>query len=133
MKKITNAVVGILRVMVNSIIRKLYKELVPFSFDLNRHMSTQAIIAEMGKVGQKPATIWSLIILNIYVWSLPLYDKRRFLQKGFRKYPIVALGSVFGKAGRVAFLRQYSSGRGLGLTQFERDWSGYYQFAVVRK
>jgi hypothetical protein len=101
--------------------QKKEKEIAIFHFGKN--MSSDNVIAEMDKVGYKPATIWDLISLAI---------KEPDLQ---RKFPIIALSSVcvLGGGRDVACLYGGDSGRKLRLYYFVRGWFGNGRFAGVRK
>lgn len=101
--------------------KKSEKEVVLFHF--NKSMSSEAAIAEMDKVGYRPATIWELLGLAV---------KEPDLQ---RKFPIIALGSVCELCGirHVAFLYEEPDFRGLGLDRFGGGWGDGGRFAGVRK
>jgi len=101
--------------------KKSEKDVVLFHF--NKDMSSEAVIAEMDKVGYKPASIWDLLGLAV---------KEPNLQ---REFPIVALGSVCKVDGHRdgPYLYRDSDGRYLDLHCFGDDWHDDDRFAGVRK
>lgn len=102
--------------------QKSDKEITLFHF--NKTMfSSKAVIAEMDRVGYRPANIWELIGLAI---------KEPIIQ---RKFSIAALGSVCELDGyrRVPCLCEGRSGRILLLLYFDYDWDDHYRFIAVRK
>jgi hypothetical protein len=88
-----------------------------------RAMTSEAAIAEMDRLGYRPATH-----LEAYAFAKANPD----LQSQFW---IVALGSsaVRGGGRYVAMLRGASGGRLLGAYWFDRVWNGLYRFLAVRK
>ena len=115
----------------DDITEKNFPELVPADytkefklFYFDRKMSSEDAIKEMDKDGFRPATINELLAIG---------EAQPELQKQF---PIVALGSLWRRAGgsrSVPVLSQGSSERGLDLRWFERDWDGVFRFAALRK
>ena len=90
----------------------------------NKYISSEDAIAELKKQGFRPAKIEELLAFG------EKYPEEQ------RKYPIVALGSVWQDWSgyrRVASLWCAGSSRGLGLLWFERGWDGGYRFLVVRE
>ncbi|MCG2695058.1 hypothetical protein L6261_03190, partial [Candidatus Parcubacteria bacterium] len=85
--------------------------------------TSEQVIAEMDKVGYRPATIWELLALGIAQPNLQM------------EFPIIALGSlcVLGGERRVAGLYRDAVGRSLYLGWFGRDWRDDCRFAGVRK
>jgi len=90
-------------------------------FHFGKDMSTETVKEEMDKEGWKPATIWHLLFFGI---------KNPEEQK---KYPIIALGSVW--RGLVAVLYWYDIDRRrrLGLSGLDCKWGGHCRFLAVRK
>mgnify|MGYP001566810542 CR=1 FL=1 len=90
---------------------------------LNRDISSEDAIKELDKLGLRPAELHELL-----AFGAKYPDEQR-------KYPIVALGSVwrylFGR--NVPYLWLDDGGRRLGLLWFGPGWRAYYRFAGVRK
>lgn len=93
-------------------------------FHFNKAMTSEDVIKEMDKQGYRPAELSELLALGA---KHP--DEQR-------KYPIIALGSVwrywYGSRG-VAYLRLDDSGRELRLYCFDDGWHEDCRFAAVRK
>ena len=99
---------------------ELKLELVHF----NRTISSNDAIAELKQKGLRPATLPEFLAFGA------IYPEEQ------RKYPIVALGSVwqYWDGDRdVPFLYCGDSRRGLSLGWFEFGWYDDFRFAVVRK
>ena len=99
---------------------ELKVELVHF----NRTISSNDAIAELKQKGLRPATLPEFLAFGA------IYPEEQ------RKYPIVALGSVwqYWDGDRdVPFLYCGDSRRGLSLGWFEFGWYDDFRFAVVRK
>lgn len=92
-------------------------------FHFNRNISSEDAIAEMDKVGYRPATMAELLVYGA---------KNPEMQ---RQFPIVALGSVAQIDGtrRVGILGEGGSGRKLNLDYFDGGWGGGCRFLAVRK
>ncbi len=91
---------------------------------LNRAVSSDEVLRELEKLGLRPATLPELLAFGA------AYKEEQ------RKYPIVALGSVWlGGFGRrdVAYLCGGASERYLDLDWFGHDWGLGWRFAAVRK
>lgn len=99
--------------------KKAEVELVHF----NRDISSEDAIAEMDKLGLRPATIEELLAFGAANPDIQ------------RKFPIVALGSVAEVSGSrfVAYLRRVWSERSLSLGWFAFDWNPDCRFLAVRK
>lgn len=98
------------------------KEITLFYF--NRDISSDDVIAEMGRAGYRPAKIEELLALGAV---------EKELQKQF---PIIALGSVWRTPPgpcHVPALRWISAGRDLRLSWFGAVWAEDWRFAAVRK
>jgi len=93
-------------------------------FYFNRTVILEEAIAEMEKEGYRPAEFHELL-----AYGIKNPDEQR-------KYPIVALGSVwrywFGFR-YVAYLGGDGDERGLGLGCFGDEWSEYCRFLAVRE
>jgi hypothetical protein len=89
----------------------------------NRDISSDSAVAEMDKMGYRPATIEELLAFGA---SNPDIQKQ---------FPIVALGSscVVHGSRRVVYLHGDGSERALDLSWWDDDWRGDYQFLAVRK
>ena len=91
----------------------------------NRNIGSEDAIKELDKMkpSLRPANLAELL-----AFGAKFPDEQR-------KYPIVALGSVWRRTyGRyVASLWGGVDGRGLGLGWFDSAWSAYYRFLAVRK
>lgn len=89
-----------------------------------KFMSSEAVLVELDKMGLRPATLPELLAFGA------THSEEQ------RKYPVVALGSVWqspsGYRG-VPALWVDGSGRYLGLSWFEYDWYEYDRFLAVRK
>lgn len=93
-------------------------------FHFNKAMASEDVIKEMDKQGYRPAELPELLALGA---------KHPDEQK---KYPIIALGSVWQDwdGGRyVAYLRLGGSERKLGLGCYGIDWGEGCRFAAVSK
>ncbi len=93
-------------------------------FHFNRAVSSDDAIKELGRMGFRPAELPELLALGAQ------HPEEQ------RKYPIIALGSVWRSPDgdrSVPYLGGSGSGRGLGLDWFGGEWSGDYRFAAVRK
>lgn len=100
------------------------KELVPAILHYAKPMSSEDVIREMDKRGLRPATIHELCV---YGEKYP--DEQR-------KYPIVALGSVwrvFGGLPCGVYLDSYGSERLLDLSVWGDGWHGDHRFLAFRK
>lgn len=89
----------------------------------NRDMSMEEVLAELDKRGLRPAELHEL---------LKLEEKFPNLQ---RKFPIIALGSVWrspGGARGCPYLGRVRFKRGLNLTWIGSSWDGC-RFAAIRK
>lgn len=89
----------------------------------DKNMGSDAVIAELDKMGLRPATIAELL-----VFGAKYPDKQK-------EFPIVALGSVsmvHGDRG-VACLDFSDGERDLSLHWFGIDWNAFYRFLAVRK
>lgn len=88
------------------------------------HISSDSIVAEMGKQGYKPAIIEELLAFG---------ETNPEVQ---RKFPVVALGSCTGLDRYVPFLSKDISrdtpGRYLHLERWNRPWSLDCQFLAIR-
>ncbi|MCG2694907.1 hypothetical protein L6261_02375 [Candidatus Parcubacteria bacterium] len=100
---------------------KTEKEIALFYF--NKTMTSEQVIAEMDKVGYRPATIWELLALGIAQPNLQM------------EFPIIALGSicVLGGERHVAGLCRDAVVRNLPLGWFDLDWHVHCRFAGVCK
>lgn len=90
----------------------------------NKVMFSDQVLTEMKKRSLRPATLSELLAFG------EKYPEEQ------RKYPIVALGSVWrhwGGRRRVPFLCSYADGRGLGLRWFGYGWVGGCRFLAVRE
>lgn len=90
----------------------------------NRNISSENAIAELDKMGLRPAVAHELCSLG---------EKYPEMQRGF---PIVALGSVWRSLighRRVLVLCGDDGGRGLFLDWFVGGWGAGFRFAAVRK
>lgn len=89
----------------------------------NRVISSDGALAEMYKVGLRPATLEELLAFGAK------YPEEQ------RKYPVVALGSVWRHLNdrHVPILGSGSVGRYLHLDWFGDDRNGDYRFLAVRK
>ena len=90
----------------------------------NRSISSDDVIKEMDKLGLRPAKPHELLTFGIQ------YPDEQ------RKYPIVALGSVWRRFDGdrcVLGLWGDSGDRDLGLPWWDGDWRSDYRFAAVRK
>lgn len=99
---------------------------VPLNFELfhfNRLISSESAVAELDKMGFRPATVRELLSFGAK------YPEMQ------REFPVVALGEVSEIDGnrRVAGLGRDVSGRGLGLDWWSVDWIGRCRFLAVRK
>ena len=93
-------------------------------FHFNRLISSNDAIAEMDKVGYRPATLPELLALG---------ETHPEIQKEFS---VVALGSVWRYAfdfRAVPVLNFDGDLRKLSLYWFGRDWADYYRFLGIRK
>lgn len=100
--------------------RELELHLVHF----NRVMSSDDVKRELAKLGLRPATLKELLAFGA------LYKEEQ------RKYPIVALGSVwqYWDGNRdVPYLVGYSGYRDLNLRWDDADWFELYRFLAVSK
>ena len=99
------------------------RELDTAMFYFGRNMSSQAVGAEMDKVGYRPATMKELL-----AYGIKNPDEQR-------KYPIVALGSVAELRGhrRVGCLCSDGSKRGADLDDYVCGWLADCRFLAVRK
>ena len=99
------------------------KELVPELIHFNRSISSDNALADLDKMGLRPATIEELLALGE---TFPEMQ---------RKFPIIALGSVGEVSGRrsVPCLDEGGSERGLYLRWFGYDWYAGCRFLAVRK
>ena len=90
-------------------------------FHFDKNMSSAAVAEAMDKEGWKPAKIWHLLFFGA---------KYPELQK---KFPIVALGSVW--HGCVAYLGwdSFICERSLYLSRIDHAWNDYWRFLAVRK
>lgn len=91
---------------------------------LNRAVSTDEALAELDRMGFRPAELKELLVLGAEQPELQ------------REFPIVALGSVWQYPDgdrRCAYLGRYADGRDLDLYWLGRDWYGHCRFAAVRK
>ncbi len=88
-----------------------------------RDMSSEPGIAEMDKMGLRPATHAELLAFGA---KYPEFQ---------RQFPIVALGSSDEVLGDRSVLYLCSGGRGrsLNLSWFGGDWGGSFRFLAVRK
>jgi hypothetical protein len=103
---------------------KFEVEKIDVAFDhFDRSISSDSAVAEMDKVGYRPATIEGLLVFGA---------KNPEVQ---RQFPVVALGSscVVGGCRYVAYLDGYGSGRGLYLRSWRHDWDGRSRFLAVGK
>ncbi|MDO8467243.1 MAG: hypothetical protein Q7S83_03850 [bacterium] len=90
----------------------------------NRSISSDDAIAELKRLGYRPATIWELLVFGM------TYPEKQ------REFPIVALGSVWRRWGGcrgVAYLWSSAVGRYLFLGWFEGGWVDGYRFLAVRE
>ena len=90
----------------------------------NKDMSFEDVLKELNKMGLRPAKLPELLALGA---ECPAEQ---------RKYPVVALGSVWQDwfGGRsVAYLLGDDGERGLGLGCFDGGWGGGCRFAAVCK
>ena len=95
-------------------------ELVP----LNQVLTSEEVIAELKKQGLRPAELHELL-----AFGAKYPDEQR-------KYPIVALGSVWrywDGYRHVPYLWRDGSERNLNLNYFVLRWLGHYRFLAVRK
>ena len=93
-------------------------------FHFNRVMSSDQVIAELDRVGYRPAQIEELLAIGA---------KKPELQ---RQFPIIALGSRWRDSygyRHIPCLDGWGGGRELGIYWFERDWYGHCRFLAVRK
>ena len=90
---------------------------------LNRDISSEDAIKELDKLGLRPAELPELL-----AFGAKYPDEQR-------KYPIVALGSVWRRLGGrvVPYLWGGGDRRYLSLNWFGFGWDAYYRFAGVRK
>ena len=90
----------------------------------NKDMSFEDVLKELNKMGLRPAKLPELLALGA---ECPAEQ---------RKYPVVALGSVWQDSlgdRSVPCLDRPGSERGLGLCCFEGDWGASFRFAAVCK
>lgn len=91
----------------------------------NHGISSDSVVAEMDKMGLRPATIWELLAFGAKYPELQ------------RQFPIVAIGSVCelsgGRGRHVGFLHGRGSGRLANVHRWGRVWYGSYIFLAVRK
>ena len=90
-------------------------------FYFGKNMSKSAVEAEMDKEGWKPAKIWHLLFFGA---------KNPELQK---RFPIIALGSVWGGCVAYLFWRVIDLRRYLYLRRIGLDFGGLCRFLAVRK
>ncbi len=93
-------------------------------FDLDTRKSTDAVLALMDKAGLRPATMVELLSFGAQ------YPDEQ------RRYPIVALGSVWTDRDGyryVGYLWGHPGYRHLYLYWLDLDWPAYYRFLAVRK
>ena len=91
---------------------------------MNRDASTEEVLAEMDKRGLRPVLYEELLA---FAKAHP--DEQR-------KYPIVALGSVWVDPDGfrdVACLNEDGDERSLGLSWYDDDWRGFCRFLAVSK
>lgn len=96
----------------------------PELIHLDKQMSSEAVLAELKHRGYRPATLSELLAFG------STYKNEQ------RKYPIVALGSVWrywSGDRRVPCLWGDAGRRGLGLDWFGLDWSGHCRCLAVRE
>ena len=87
-------------------------------------MGSDEVLKKLEKLGLRPATLPELLAFGA------TYPNKQ------RKFPIVALGSVwrYWEGYRfVPYLWENGARRDLGLGWLERGWDAYYRFAAVRK
>jgi hypothetical protein len=97
-------------------------ELTLVHFD--KRMSSEAVLKEFDKMSMKPAKLEELLAFG------STYKEEQ------RKYPIVALGSVWRSSGGrrgVPCLSSCSDGRDLNLSWFVNVWHESYRFLAVSK
>ena len=97
---------------------------VVFTFvHLNRNATIDEVLAEMERLGLRPATFAELLAFSLKYGDLQ------------RQFPIVALGSSVRVSGyeRFPVLRGYSLERRLFLRWDDSEWSGRCRFLAVRK
>ena len=89
----------------------------------DRNISSEDAIKELDKMDLRPANLAELL-----AFGAKYPDEQR-------KFPIVALGSVWRPvhARYVAYLWSGSGSRELGLSWFDDDWHANYRFLAVRK
>jgi hypothetical protein len=90
----------------------------------NKVMSTDAVLAELDKMGLRPAELQH---------SLAFGEKYPEVQ---REFPVIFLGSVWRSPNgdrHCPYLGRGGAGRWLGLRWLFRDWYEYSRFADVRK
>ncbi len=99
------------------------KELVPELIHFNRSISSDNALAELDKMGLRPATIEELLAFGETFPEMQC------------KFPIIALGSVCRVVGnrRVPYLDEDASERNLDLLWFGGDWNADCRFLAVRK
>jgi len=99
------------------------EELKAVLLHLDRVATSQEVLAEMERLGLRPATLAELLALGA---------KHPELQ---REFPIIALGSSCTLHGyrQVAFLWSDVSRRGLYLSSFGGRWTGHCRFLAVSK
>ena len=93
-------------------------------FHFNRYVESEEAIREMKKEGYRPAELHELL-----AFGAKYPDEQR-------KYPIVALGSVWrywDGYRHVPYLWRDGSERNLNLNYFVLRWLGHYRFLAVRK
>lgn len=90
----------------------------------DRSMSSQQVLDELGRRGLRPATMVELL-----AFGAQHPDSQR-------RFPIVALGSVWASRGGyryVGCLWESPGCRELGLAWFDRGWGAFCRFLAVRK
>lgn len=91
---------------------------------IGKYLTTEEVLAELSKQGFSPATMTDLLHFGIQ------YPDEQ------RKYPIVALGSVWARPignPNVGYLYGNSDNRRLDLDWFNAQWGADYRFLAVRK
>jgi len=90
----------------------------------NRYISTNEALRELDRMGYRPAELHELLAFG---------EKYSEVQ---RKFPVVALGSVWQSRGgdrHITYLSRGGSERGLSLVWVGSGWDEIYRFATVRK